>query len=63
MKKYKIFPPKDDKWIAGPFDTDKLEQELNAYAEQGWRVVACTSGQFFTGGHRNEIIIILEKDE
>ncbi len=63
MKKYKVFPQRDNKWITGPFDPEKLEQELNAYAEQGWRVISCTAGQFFVGGYRNEIIVILEKDE
>jgi hypothetical protein len=63
MKIYKVFPQKGDKWIAGPFDSEKLEQELNTYAKQGWRVVSCTAGQFFTGGHRDEIVVILEKDE
>jgi hypothetical protein len=63
MKKYKVFPEKGDKWINEPFDPEKLEQRLNSYAEQGWRVVSCTAGQFFTGGYRNEIVVILEKDE
>jgi hypothetical protein len=63
MKKYKVFPSKDDNWISGPFDTEKLEQKLNAYAEQGWKVISSTSGQFFYSGTRNEIVIILEKDE
>ena len=63
MKKYKVFPQKGDKWISSPFDPERLEQELNLYAEQGWRVVSCTAGQFFVGASRNEIVVILEKDE
>jgi hypothetical protein len=62
MKKYKVFPQRDDKWITGSFDPEILEQKLNAYAEEGWKVVTCTSGQFFVGGFRNEIVVILEKD-
>ena len=63
MKKYKIFPEKGDKWVSGAFDPEILEQRLNAYAVEGWKVVSCTAGQFFAGGFRNEIVIILEKDE
>jgi hypothetical protein len=63
MKKYKVFPEKGDKWIIAHFDTEILEQRLNAYAKQGWRVVSCTAGQFFHGGTGNEIVVILEKDE
>jgi hypothetical protein len=63
MKKYKVFPQKGDKWISGPFDPEVLEKELNSYAEQGWKVVSCTAGQFFPGAYRNEIVVILEKDE
>jgi hypothetical protein len=37
MKKYNVFPQKGDKWIAGPFDPEKLEHELNSYAEQGMK--------------------------
>ena len=40
-----------------------LEAALNAYAEQGWRVVASTSGDFPGAfGTRNEIVVILERD-
>jgi len=59
MKVYKILTLKPN----SPFDPEKLEQELNDYAEKGWRVISSTSGQFFTGAFRNEIIIILEKDK
>jgi hypothetical protein len=62
MKKYKVFPEKGDQWVHGPFNTELLEQRLNACAEKGWKVVSCTSGQFF-GATRNEIVVILEKDE
>ncbi|MDR0599699.1 MAG: DUF4177 domain-containing protein [Treponema sp.] len=64
MKKYKVLTQKD-KWFSSKFDPGKLEEALNAYAEQGWRVISCTSGEFpgFIGSSRNEIIVILEKDE
>ena len=64
MKKYKVLTQKD-KWFSSKFDPEKLEQALNAYAEQGWRVISCASGDFpgVFGAARNEIIIILERDE
>jgi hypothetical protein len=63
MKKYKVLTQKD-KWFSSKFDPEKLENALNAYAEQGWRVVSCASGEFpaFIGSSRNEIIVILERD-
>jgi hypothetical protein len=58
MKKYKVMTLEPN----SPFEPKKLEQDLNGYAEQGWKVVSCTSGQFYLRAVRNEIIIILEKD-
>jgi len=52
MKKYKVLTLK----LNSPFNPEEL------YAEQGWKVIASTSGQFYIGAFRNEIIIILEKD-
>ena len=64
MKKYKVLTQKD-KWFSSKFDPEKLEAALNAYSEQGWRVISCASGEFpgVFGSARNEIIIILERDE
>mgnify|MGYP003403256560 FL=1 len=62
MKQYIVLTQKD-KWFSSKFDTMALQQALNAYAEQGWRVVSATSGDFPGAfGSRNEIIIILERD-
>ena len=58
MKKYKVMTLEPN----SPFKPEKLEQDLNDLAEQGWKVISCTSGQFYSGAFRNEIIIILEKD-
>ena len=58
MKKYKVMTLEPN----SPFKPEKLEQDLNGFAEQGWKVISCTSGQFYSGAFRNEIIIILEKD-
>ena len=63
MKRYKVLTQKD-KWFSSKFDPVALEGALNAYAEQGWRVVASVSGDFpgAFGANRNEIIVILERD-
>jgi len=66
MKKYKVLTQKD-KWFSGKFDPEKLEQAINAYAEQGWRVVSCATADFvsfgFGNNSRQEFITVLERDE
>jgi len=44
-----------DKWFSGKFDPERLEDAVNAYADQGWRVkgVATASIPGF-GGARDE---------
>jgi hypothetical protein len=59
VKKYKVLTLAPN----SPFVPEKFEQELNDYAQQGWKVISCVAGQFFTGSFRNELIAILEKDE
>ena len=39
MKEYKVMSQKD-KWLSSKFDPEKLEQGINAYAEEGWQVVS-----------------------
>ncbi len=62
LKEYKVLTQKD-KWFSGKFDPERLEEALNAYAQQGWVVKASATatmpGGF--GGNREEIIIILER--
>jgi hypothetical protein len=64
MKEYKVLTQKD-KWFSGKFDPEKLEGALNAYAEQGWMVVASATAQFpgFIGGNRDEMVVIMERDK
>jgi len=64
MKKYKVLTQKD-KWFSGKFDPEKLETALNAYAEQGWRLVSCATADINTmmGGARQEFVAVLERDE
>ena len=63
MKEYKVLTQKD-KWFSGKFDPVKLEEALNAYAKQGWKVVSAFSADIpgFLAGAREEAIIILERD-
>jgi hypothetical protein len=62
MKEYKVLTQKD-KWFSGKFDPEKLEQALNSYAQQGWRVVATATAQVPSMmGAREEMITILERD-
>jgi len=58
---YKILTQKD-KWFSGKFDPEKLEQALNAYAKQGWRMrgMATASVPGF-GSNRDELIFVLER--
>ena len=60
-KQYKVLTQKD-KWFSGKFDPERLEQAVNAYADQGWRVrgVATASIPGF-GGARDELIILMER--
>ncbi|MFG0334531.1 MAG: DUF4177 domain-containing protein [Maioricimonas sp. JB049] len=60
-KEYKILTQKD-KWFSGKFDPAVLEQALNSYAEEGWRVSTTATATIpGFGGSRDEIIVILER--
>lgn len=63
MKEYKVLSQKD-KWFSGKFDPQALEAAINAYAEQGWRLVACATPDISSafGGARQEFIGIMERD-
>jgi len=63
-KEYKVLTQKD-KWFSGKFDPEGLEGALNAYAEQGWQVVATATASFpgFFGGDREEMVTILERNK
>lgn len=58
MKQYKVLHVKIRGLSFGP-NASKLEEELNAYAQRGWRLVSSVSG----GEHGIcEIIAIMERD-
>jgi len=63
MKEYKVLTQKD-KWFSGKFDPEKVEDALNAYAQQGWEVVATATAKMraLIGGDREEIIVIMHRE-
>lgn len=63
MKQYKVLTQKD-KWFTGKFDPQRLEDAINAYAQQGWKVVSSFSAEIpgLMNLSREEAIIILERD-
>ena len=63
MKEYKVLTQKD-KWFSGKFDPEKVEGALNAYAQQGWEVVATATAKMraLIGGDREEIIVIMHRE-
>ena len=59
---YKVLSQKD-KWFSGKFDPEILEQAMNAYAQQGWKVIGCATADIpGFGGPRQEFITILERE-
>jgi hypothetical protein len=62
VKLYKVMTQKD-RFFAGKFDPERLEAAINAYATEGWRVIAVTTATIpsFTGS-RDELIVVLEQD-
>ncbi|SFJ07588.1 DUF4177 domain-containing protein [Planctomicrobium piriforme] len=62
-RQYKVLTQKD-KWFSGKFDPEALERAINAYADQGWRVRSMATASFpGFGGHREEIVLLLERDD
>lgn len=63
MKQYFVLTMKD-KWFSGKFDPQKLQEALNAYAQQGWRLVSCATADVNAafGGSRQEFIAVMERD-
>jgi hypothetical protein len=63
MKEYHVLTMKD-KWFSGKFDPQKLQEALNAYAQQGWHLVSCATADIPAafGSSRQEFIAVLERD-
>lgn len=61
MYEYKVLSQKD-KWFSGKFNPETLEQAINSYAKQGWRVKCISTAEISSGiGNREEMVIILER--
>jgi len=59
---YKILTQKD-KLFSGKFDPTNIERALNAYAEQGWRVISCATADISgLGKKRQEFIAVFERE-
>lgn len=59
---YKVLTQKD-KWFSGKFDPANLEKAINAYADQGWKVIGCATADIpGFGTMRQEFITILERE-
>jgi len=62
MKEYKVMSQKD-KFFSRKFDPEILEQAINSYASQGWRVVSVATASIpGFGGNREELIVVFERD-
>ncbi len=62
MLEYRVLSQSDE-WFGGQMDPQRLEEVLNAHAQEGWHVVSAVT-QSFTGlltGNRDELLIILER--
>lgn len=63
LKEYKVLTQKD-KWFAGKFDPEKLEQAINAYASQGWQVVSVATASIpGLRENREEMVIVMVRDK
>ena len=59
---YKVLTQKD-KWFSGKFDPANLEKAINAYADQGWKVIGCATADIPGFGQmRQEFITLLERE-
>ena len=62
MKEYTVITQRD-KWFSGKFDPVALQNALNEYAKQGWRLVSCATAEVpGFGGARQEFIAVMEKE-
>lgn len=63
---YKVMTQRD-RWFMGKFSPERLEEAVNFYAAEGWRVVGITSADVGTwfgslgGGMRQEIVVFMER--
>lgn len=60
--RYRVITMKD-RFFGGKFDPSLLQNALNEYANDGWRLTEAVSAEFpgGLGGSRNEIVMIMER--
>ncbi|HEX7023124.1 MAG TPA: DUF4177 domain-containing protein [Trueperaceae bacterium] len=60
---YKVLTQKD-RWFGGKFEPAKIEEALNAYAQEGWRLAEAVTASFpaMFSSNREELIFILERE-
>ena len=61
-RKYKVIS-QNDNLFNGQFSAQKLNNILNNHAQQGWRVINCTTAPTYDaqGYERHELLVVLEK--
>ena len=64
VKEYKVLTQRN-KWVAGKFDSEKLEQAINSYAAQGWQVISVATASIPADpeGNREEMIVVMGRDK
>ena len=62
MVAYKVLTERDS-LFGGSFDPDALEQALNSYAAEGWRVVNSFLATSVWKSLKAEIVVILERSQ
>ena len=61
MPEYKVITQKD-RYFRGKFNPEKLELAINAYAQEGWRLVSMASAEFpGFGKERVELVVVMER--
>jgi hypothetical protein len=61
MVEYKVLTERDSRF-AGKFDEAALEDALNSYASEGWRVATGFLVSSLWKSTKSEILIVLERD-
>ena len=63
MYEYKVLTQKD-RFFSGKFSPEKLQEVINSFAEEGWRVIAVTSAEFpGLMSKREEVVLFLEREK
>ena len=62
MFEYKILTERDSKF-SGRFDSESLEEVLNAYAASGWRVASGFLATSVWKSSKSDIVVILEREK